>query len=139
MRKRERGEVAVLFRVQPVAVVRHPQRAVLAGFVDQPHAAAVAIGFLDHRFREPAEESFDVGFAHEQIERELDDFGLHVRKALGPPPLPVLTNERGAEYFRIGRRQLVRLRHDVACAIGFLFCHMSIMGQSTLSAIVQKS
>ena len=52
--------------------MRHPEIAALLVFVDQPHAAGVALALFDQRLDERAEEAFDVGFAHEQIERELD-------------------------------------------------------------------
>ena len=51
--------------------------------VDQPHRARVALALLDHHLRKPAEEAFDVGLAHQQVEGELDDLGLHARAALG--------------------------------------------------------
>ena len=67
-------------REQPILHVRHPQVALLHALVDQPHRARVALALLDHRLRQPAEEAFDVRLAHEQIERELDDLGLHASR-----------------------------------------------------------
>ena len=119
VREGELVEPAVLLRVETIADERHPQRAAIAAVVDQPHAAAVALGFLDHRAREPAEESFDVRFAHEEIHRELNHLGLHVREALGAAALVVLAKERRAQHLRIVRRCL-SWRGDVFAAIALL-------------------
>jgi hypothetical protein len=54
---------------------------------DQPHRARVALALLDHCLRQSAEKAFDIGFAHQQIQRELDDFRLHRRAAFGSPML----------------------------------------------------
>ena len=42
----------------------------------------MTLAVLDHRLGQRTEEAFDVGLAHEQIERQLDDLRLHVRAAL---------------------------------------------------------
>ena len=107
VRERERLE-AVLLRVEAIADKRHPQRAALAAVVDQPHAARVALGFLDHRLRQAAEESLDVRLAHEEIDGELHHLGLHVGEALGAAALGVLAHERGAEHLGIVRLHLDR-------------------------------
>ena len=86
--------------------VRHPQVAPLLVVVDQPHART-----RGSRSPRPsscvkrAEEAFDVGLAHEQIERELDDLGLHVRAALRAAALGGLADQRGAKHLRIVRRR----------------------------------
>ena len=93
----------------------------LALVVDQPDAAAVAFGLLDHVLGQAAEEAFEVGLADQQIQRELNDLGLHGRQALGAETLVVLTRQRGAKHLRIGRGQLRRwarfsLRRPSACS-----------------------
>ena len=82
-----RGSVSAsqsgLFAVNSLVVeVRHPELAALLVFVDQPHAAGVALALLDQRLREAAKEPVDVGLAHEEIERELNGVGLNVGQAL---------------------------------------------------------
>ena len=71
--------------------------------------AGVALALLDHRLGQRAEEAFDVRLAHQQIERELDDLGLHVRAALGAAALAGLAHQRGAQHLRIVRRDFLRL------------------------------
>ena len=57
---------------------------------------------FDQRLGELAEEAFDVGLAHEEIERELNGAGLNLHHALGVTPLRGFANERGAKHIRIG-------------------------------------
>src|SRR5262252_5406372 len=69
-------------RVEAILDVDHPEVATVPALVDEPHAACVALAFLDHLLRQRPEKSVDVRFTHEQIERELHDFSLHLRSAL---------------------------------------------------------
>jgi hypothetical protein len=79
---------AVLERHEQVILhVDHPQVAARAGFVDQPHAARMALALLDHLPGQRAEEAVDIGFTNEQRVRELRDLGLHVGAAFGAAPL----------------------------------------------------
>ena len=70
--------------------------------VEEPDRAAFAAGVLDHRFCQAAEEPLDVRLAHQQIDRELHDFGLHRGEAVGAPPRVVFADERGAQHVGIG-------------------------------------
>ena len=92
---------SALVRVYSRSRRSHPQVAPLLVLVDQPDAAPVALALFDQRLREHAEEALDVGLAHQQIERELDDLGLHLRDALGATTLGGLANQRGAKHLRI--------------------------------------
>jgi hypothetical protein len=78
-------------------------------FVKQPDATRVALAFLDHRLRQRTEKAVDVGLAHQQVERELYDIGLHPGEALGAPPFGVLVRQRGAQDIRIA---FVRMHGD---------------------------
>jgi hypothetical protein len=69
----------------------------------------MALAFFDHLLCEGAEESFDVRFAHEEIECDLDDGRLHVRGALRAAALARFAKQRGAQDFRILRREFRRL------------------------------
>ena len=83
---------------QPVPKVGHPERTLLQIVVDEPDAAGMAVGLLDHGLAERAEESLDVGLAHQQIERVADHLGLHVGKALGAAALGRFTYQRGPQH-----------------------------------------
>ncbi|PYQ86431.1 MAG: hypothetical protein DMG03_07235 [Acidobacteria bacterium] len=83
-------------QIETVRDVRHPQIAPLLVVVHQPDAADMAIAFLDHGPRQTAEEALDVRFAHEEIERQLNYFSLHLREALSAAIRVVLANEGGA-------------------------------------------
>jgi hypothetical protein len=97
----------------------------------------VAIALFDHGFRQTAEEAFNVRLAHKEVERELDDFGLHLGEALGAPTRFVLAKERGTQHLGITRRRLGGLLSSVS-AIDFC-SHDPIIEQLPTGAIVQKS
>ncbi len=97
--------------------VGHPRFAALTGFVEQPQRARVALALFDHRPGQRAEESFDVGLAHQQIERQLGDERLHVGAALGPAPLARFPNERRAQHVGIVRG--CHIGQATAFALGF--------------------
>ena len=61
----------------------------------------MALALVDHRLRERAEKPFDVRLAHQQIERELDDVGLHLREAFRAAAFGGLAKQRGAQHIRI--------------------------------------
>jgi hypothetical protein len=107
-RETERVPVAARAGVETIDDVGHPELAALLVVVDQPHRAGVTVALIDHRLRQGAEKALDVGLAHQQIERELDDVGLHLCEALGPPAFARLARQRRAEHLRIA---LVRV-HD---------------------------
>jgi hypothetical protein len=88
-------------REQPILHIGHPEVALLNTLVDQPHGARVALAFIDHRFRQPTEEAFDVGLADKEVERELYDFGLHARAALRAAIFERLAQERRTQHLRI--------------------------------------
>ena len=110
MHRREDALLAIDFakgqsvptRVQAILDVRHPELASAARVIDQPHAAREALALFDHRLRQRAEKSFDVRLAHEQIERELHDFGLHVREALRAAVLAGFANQPRTQNLGIG-------------------------------------
>jgi len=86
--------------------VRHPQIAALATVVDQPDCAHAALCFLNHRLRQRTEEADEIRFAYEQIERMVDDVGLHLGDALGARGVRRFTNECRAQHLRIVRVHL---------------------------------
>jgi len=69
----------------------------------------MALAFFDHLLCEGTEESFDVRFAHEEVECDLDDGRLHVRGALRTAALARFAKQRGAQDLRILRREFRRL------------------------------
>ena len=63
----------------------------------------------------------EIGLSHQQVQRELNDIGLHLRDALGSAPLGMLADQGGAEHVRIVRGGLVgQLVHRVPCLAGRL-------------------
>ena len=92
--------------------------------IEQPDRAGVAAALFDHRFRQAAEEAFDVGLLHEQIDRELDDFHLNVRTALRTAALTEFARQRLSKNLRIGGRyfprRLMTLRMCVRLAPGVI-------------------
>src|SRR5262245_14716946 len=95
-------------REESVLHVDHPQLAPFAALVDQPHAAGVALALLDDALRQGAEKLIEIWLTDEQIESELDDFGLHVRAAFGAPAFVGFATQRRAQDVRISRRQFFR-------------------------------
>ena len=77
--------------------------------VDQPHTARMAVALLDERLRERAEKAFDVGLAHQQVERELHGTGLDFHEALRAPTLGELADQGGAKDVRVAGCDFVRL------------------------------
>jgi hypothetical protein len=138
VREVQRFEAAIPARVDLIVHVREPERAAVRVVVDQPHAAAAAFRLLDHVLREPAEETFEVGFADEEIQRELNHFGLHRRQTLGAAALVVLTRQRGAKDLGVGRGQFRRRGSLLSAAQCFLI-HAVIIEQFAPPRIVQKS
>jgi hypothetical protein len=59
--------------------------------------------FLDDGLRQRAEESLDVGFACQQIERVLDDVSLHLRVAFRAAARRCLAQQRCTQYLGIIR------------------------------------
>ncbi|OLE82625.1 MAG: hypothetical protein AUF76_08700 [Acidobacteria bacterium 13_1_20CM_2_65_9] len=96
-------------------------------FVDQPDTARTAVAFLDHRLRQRAEEAFDVRLTHQQIERELDNVGLHLRQAIGAAARGRFSSQRGAKHVRIA---LIRM-HIVLMVVlvAWHWFHFSIIHQ----------
>ena len=87
-RRRARVPVVLWRREEPILDVGHPEVAALRGRRRSARRAQVWLSLSSTIvLRQRAEESFDVGLAHQQIERELHDVGLHVRAALGAAPL----------------------------------------------------
>ena len=95
----------------------HPEIAALKVLVDQPHRAGVPFALLDHRLAQGAEEAGDVRLPDEKIERQPDDFGLHVRAAFRTATLRGLSNQRGAKHLWIVGRGLPR--RPAALGLGF--------------------
>ena len=103
-----------LRRVETILHERHPQIAALPAFVDEPDAAGDALAFLDHRPGQRAEEAHQVRLAHEQIDRVIDDVGLHLGNALRACAARGLANQRRPQYLGIvgvnfGRRRRPQL------------------------------
>src|SRR5262245_56671207 len=103
-------------RDEPIADEGHPRLTALLLLVQQPNRADAAVTFFDHRLRKSAEEAFDVRLAHQEIERELHDVGLHGRETFGALPLARLTNERASKHLEILGEHFLRLM--VATRVG---------------------
>ena len=94
-------------REQLILEIRHPQVRALLILVDQPHAARVTLALFGQRLREHAEEAVDVGFAHEEIERQLHGAALNARQALRTAPLAAFSLERRAQRLDVRPAQVI--------------------------------
>ena len=75
-------------------------------------AAGVALALLDQGLDEDAEESSDVGLAHEQIDGQLDGVALNACHALGPAAFVDFSRQGvGPGLCRSGPHELGRHRH----------------------------
>src|SRR5262245_10295090 len=103
----KRAFVAVVrARDEPIADESHPRLTALLLLVQQPDRADPAVALFDHRLREGAEEAFDVRLAHQEIEGELHDVGLHGRETLRALSLARLTYESAEEHVEILTRHV---------------------------------
>ena len=70
------------FRIELIADVRHPRFALRAFFIEKPRGACAALSLIEECLQQNAKEAIGIGFAHEEIERELHGMTLYVRHAL---------------------------------------------------------
>ena len=101
-RQLEIAPVRAPARVELIDEVGEPQLAAMLVFVDQPHAARMALAQHHERLCELGKKPFDVGFAYQEIERELNGAGLNLHHALGVTPRRGFACERRAKHIRIG-------------------------------------
>jgi len=127
-RQRQRLPIGSVLCEELIVDQRHPQLAALACLVEKENSAGAAFAVLDERLHEAPEEPVEVGFAHEQIERELHGVTLDVRHTFGALAEVALLGKLGAE--RVHTHFLGR---------GGARFHVGIMRRLTISGIVRKS